>query len=198
MPKKYIYTKRGKTQNYDGIALERAVDAVQKGALFIRKAFAMFHVPRSTIGDRISGKHELHVRNGRPPHIPLDKIVKAVVMATRCGIMLISRQVLNCTSAFCKQYKIGFEFANFKAGKGWWVGVKKRHPELAVRKPETGVQKLPVVTHVDPTFYDIFLDKKGLQQTWLNRRMNRVATICLALKNMNMFKVFFSINMMRT
>ncbi|WAR19330.1 LOW QUALITY PROTEIN: hypothetical protein MAR_001168 [Mya arenaria] len=33
---------------------------------------ATYHVPRSTIGDRISGKHDLHVPNRRPPHIPRE------------------------------------------------------------------------------------------------------------------------------
>ncbi|WAR04798.1 LOW QUALITY PROTEIN: hypothetical protein MAR_020659 [Mya arenaria] len=100
MPSKYVYTKRGKTQNYSRQALKQAVDAVSKGILTVRKASATFHVPRSTIGDRISGKHELHVPNGRPPHIPRDienKIVDAVKMAARRGIGLTRMQVLEPT-----------------------------------------------------------------------------------------------------
>lgn len=58
MPKKYIYKKRGKTQNYEKNSLEKTVAAVKKGELSIRKASELFNVPKFTIGDRISGKYE--------------------------------------------------------------------------------------------------------------------------------------------
>lgn len=139
MPKKYVYKKRGKTQLYDEALLEKAVSAVEKGELSIRKAAVRFNVPKSTIGDRISGRFKLHVKNGRPPCIPVDveaKIVKAVLMAARRGVGLTVKQVLTRTSSLCKRFSIGSGFKTFKAGKDWWAGVKRRHPEVTVRKPE--------------------------------------------------------------
>ena len=67
----------------------------------MRQAAAAFGVPKSTIGDRMSGKHEIHVEHGRPPHIPREienKIVDAVKMAARRGIGLTRKQVLRRTS----------------------------------------------------------------------------------------------------
>ncbi|XP_060577256.1 uncharacterized protein LOC132734512 [Ruditapes philippinarum] len=138
MPRKWVYTKRGKTQLYNKTSLDDAVNAVKEG-MSIRQAAKHFNVPKSTIGDRISGKHELHVPNGRPPHIPKaieDKIVDAVKMAARRGIGLTRQQVLNRTLVLTKRMKIGGGFPNFKAGKGWWDGVRRRHPDLVIRKPE--------------------------------------------------------------
>jgi hypothetical protein len=109
IPKKYVYTKRGKTQNYDGQELEKAVKAVQEGSLSIRKASATFGVPKSTIGDRISGKHEMHVHNGRPQHIPREvesKIVDSDKMAARRGIGLTRKQLLTRTKVLCQRMKI--------------------------------------------------------------------------------------------
>ena len=96
MPKKYNYTKRGKTQNYGDKQLEDAVKAVENGSLPIWKASATFSVPKSTIGDRKKGKHELHVQRGRTTHIPWDiesKILDAVKMASRRGIGLTRKQI---------------------------------------------------------------------------------------------------------
>jgi hypothetical protein len=117
MPRKWVYTKRGKTQLYNKTSLDDAVNAVKEG-MSIRQAAKHFNVPKSTIGDRISGKHELHVPNGRPPHIPKaieDKIVDAVKMAARRGIGLTRQQVLNRTLVLTKRMKIGGGFPNFKA-----------------------------------------------------------------------------------
>ena len=105
----------------------------------IRKALSHFGVPKSTIGDRISGKHELHVRNGWPPHIPdkiEQKIVDAVKMAARRGIGLTRKQILAKTSTLCTRMKISSSYTTFKAGKDWWEGVRRRHPDLVIRKPE--------------------------------------------------------------
>ena len=137
MPSKYVYTKRGKTRNYSSQQLENAAHAVQQG-MSIRKASAYFGVPRSTIGDRRSGKHEVNVEHGRPPHIPRDiehKLVDSVKMAARRGIGLTRKQVLLRTSVLCQRLNIT-RYANFKAGKDWWEGLKRRHPDVVIRKPE--------------------------------------------------------------
>jgi len=50
----------------------------------VRKASKEFCIPKSTLRDRISGKHELPVKNGRPPCIPFEikeTIVEALKMA---------------------------------------------------------------------------------------------------------------------
>jgi len=140
MPKKYIHKKRGKTQVYEEAALKKAVDAVQSG-MSIRKAAATFGVPRSTVGDRVSGRfHDVSViKNGRPPCMPVDietKIVRAVVKAARQGFGLTVKQVLAKVDQLCQTTGIGTAFKNFKAGKDWWAGVKRRHPQITMRRPE--------------------------------------------------------------
>lgn len=138
MPKKYVHTKRGKTQLYDQSILEEAVKAVQDCRMSIRKAAETWHIPKSTIGDRISGKHELLVKNGRPPAIPIEienKIVDSIKMAARRGIGLTRSQILTRTNILCCRINIS-GYTNFKAGKDWWEGLKHRHPEIALKKPE--------------------------------------------------------------
>ena len=55
MPKKYTFTKQGKTQNYDKETLEKAYNAVKNGSMSVSKASKEFGIPKSTLGDRISG-----------------------------------------------------------------------------------------------------------------------------------------------
>ena len=64
----------------------------------IRKATAIFGVPKSTVGYRINGRFKLVVPRGRPlpcisPEIE-QKIVGSVKMAARRGIGLTRKQIL--------------------------------------------------------------------------------------------------------
>jgi hypothetical protein len=101
----------------------------------------MFNVPKSTIGDRISGRFDINqpVQHGRPPAIPIDienKIVSSVKMAAKLGVGLSRKQILARTNVLCKRTKIQIAYPNFKAGKDWWDGLRRRHPEITIRKPE--------------------------------------------------------------
>lgn len=139
MPKKYIYKNRGKTLSYDQSQLQQAVECVQSSNLSIRKASQHFGIPKSTIADRISGKYSVSVTHGRPPALAPEienKIVSSVKMASKLGIGLSRKQVLQRVNTLCKRMDIETTYSNFHAGKDWWEGVKKRHPELVIRKPE--------------------------------------------------------------
>ncbi|KAH3876171.1 hypothetical protein DPMN_000038 [Dreissena polymorpha] len=57
-------------------------------------------------------------------------------MASRRGIGLTRKQILARTNVLCKRTKIGSGHRNFVAGKDWWEGVKRRNPDLTIRKPE--------------------------------------------------------------
>ena len=138
MPKKYVHTKRGKCLNYDQIALEMAISDVRADRLSIRKASEKYSVPKSTIGDRISGKHALGTSHGRPPALPKemeDTIASSAKMASKLGVGLSPRQIMQRTRVMCQKTKIAPTYGNFKAGKGWYQGLMKRHPDLALRKP---------------------------------------------------------------
>lgn len=139
MPKKYIYKNRGKTLSYDQSQLQQAVECVQSSNLSIRKASQHFGIPNSTKADRISGKYSVSVTHGRPPALAPEienKIVSSVKMASKLGIGLSRKQVLQRANTLCKRMDIETTYSNFQAGKDWWEGVKKRHPELVIRKPE--------------------------------------------------------------
>lgn len=61
-----------------------AVEAVREGAS-IREASAKFGVPRSTLGDRITGRIAVEARPGKDPVIPIDIEDKMVEKAFSCA-----------------------------------------------------------------------------------------------------------------
>jgi len=139
MPKTFIPTKKGQLVRYDEAQLQAAVDAMHEKGWSVRKAAEHLKVPRSTLGDRLSGWFEVGVHRGLPPHIPPEletNIVSSIKMASSRGISLTRKQILSRTNVLCKRAKIGCGYGMFVAGKDWWKGVKRRQPDLIIRKPE--------------------------------------------------------------
>lgn len=138
MPKKYVPLKRGKTRVYQQNSLEKAVKAVESG-LSVRQAAKQFNIPKSTIGDRVSGRLGLNSNHGRPPALSPElesKIVSSIKMAAKLGVGLSQSQILRRTKELCSRLDIQSGYSNFHAGKDWFAGLKRRYPELVLRKPE--------------------------------------------------------------
>lgn len=73
---------------YDHADLEKAVEAVRNKTMSIRKAAAAFHVPESTIFDKLIGRRYLHAIIGRRPSLPEnieEKIPKNVMRRQNGG-----------------------------------------------------------------------------------------------------------------
>ena len=68
MPKK---SKAVRSQ-YSVKDLETAVDMVKCGKMSIRKAAKNFHIPKSTIGDRISGRVPEGAKVGKSTVFPME------------------------------------------------------------------------------------------------------------------------------
>lgn len=63
--------KRGrKLMQYHHSDLVKAVEAVRSNLMSIRKAAETFHVPKSTISDKVTGRSEIDANIGRKPSLP--------------------------------------------------------------------------------------------------------------------------------
>ena len=65
-----LRVKKSKILQYDLSSLDNAVKWVKAGEVSIRKAAEHFKVPKSTVGDRVTGKREIVVGRGRKPALP--------------------------------------------------------------------------------------------------------------------------------
>ncbi|XP_021339753.1 uncharacterized protein LOC110440970 [Mizuhopecten yessoensis] len=136
MPGKVKTQKKRIQYNRDDV--QRAVDAVTSRSMSVRKASAMFAVPKSTVADRVNQRYGSDPRLGRPAALPdtiENKIVDTVKAAAKKGIGISRRQLLTRTGDLCRRYRVT-PFKNVAPSNQWWEGVKKRHPELSIRRPE--------------------------------------------------------------
>ena len=109
-----LRVKKAKILQYDLSSLDNAVKCV--------KAAEHFKVPKSTVGDRVTGKREIVVGRGRKPALPLElenSIVQSVKRASQLGVGVSRRQLLTRTGTLVKRLKLKTPFKNSTPGKDW-------------------------------------------------------------------------------
>ena len=130
---KGIYTKYSKLQ------LDMAVSMVRSGKLTLRAASKHYKVPRSTISDRITGKISPGSVPGRAPAVPvhIERLVteKLVTISDR-GFGISRQNLLLKIGSICGQLKIKTPFKDGIPGSDWFLGFKRRNPEISIRKPQ--------------------------------------------------------------
>lgn len=150
MPRKYVkklgsYGKR----NYDPAYLERALDAVRKGRLSMRKASEMYAVPYSTLNNRFHAAHPL-TYGGQPALDEQSEIllVNALQTCAEWGFPLKPIDIRRITQQYLN--KLGIiekRFTNNMPGEGWFNGLMKRHPRLTIKLAENTKRVRAAVTY---------------------------------------------------
>ncbi|XP_041370288.1 uncharacterized protein LOC121384088 [Gigantopelta aegis] len=128
-----------KTMRYDRKNLDDAVTAVRTRLMGYKKASKVFGVPKTTIIDHVCGRYTSGSRPGRPPVLPPkieEALIKKVIEAANKGFGISKKQLLLKVLRLCTSLKIKTPFKNGCPGDDWWQGLKMRHPELVLRKPE--------------------------------------------------------------
>lgn len=129
---------KGINSSYSTEKMLLAVDAVKSG-LSIRKAAEKYGVPRSSLGDRISGRIAPDARPGKMPVIPAEvesaMVEKAMSLADQ-GFGVSKKQLTARAGQLCRTMGLKNRFTNGIPGKAWWSGLQHRHPTLTLRKPE--------------------------------------------------------------
>lgn len=136
--RKNIAIKRRTYSSHAENDILNAVKAVKDGNMSVRKAAERYKIPKSTLYDKISGKTAIGARMGRKPVIPdeIEKnMVETAMRSSDRGFGLSRRQILIRAGILCR--KLGIKgFKNETPSKHYWEGLKKRHPDMSLRKPE--------------------------------------------------------------
>lgn len=124
---------------YNAADLSNAVSDVKTGRSSLRQAAAKYDIPRSTISDHVVGRVQPGATPGRKPalpsHIEREMVVKAMD-ASQKGFGITRRSLMVKAFQVAKKFNLNHPFRNNAAGKDWFNGLKSRHPDLAIRKPQ--------------------------------------------------------------
>ena len=75
------------------LQMKDAVAAIEQG-MSIRRASKIYHVPRSTLHDHVTGKIKYGARLGRPPYLTIEEEEEFVSFLAKIGYPQIRKQAM--------------------------------------------------------------------------------------------------------
>lgn len=110
--------------------MDKAIKAVTDG-MSIRQAAEEFNLPKSTLGDRISGRTMHGAKSGRPKYLTdeeEDILVKFLLKCASIGYPRSRNEVIAMVQRFCDSRNMSVHVTH-----GWWERFCFRHPEISLR-----------------------------------------------------------------
>ena len=111
--------------------MDRAVNAVVCDGSSIRHAALQCGVPKSSLGDRISGRVQTDAICGPPKYLSTEEEKELVMFLTRCasiGYAKTRKEVLGLVQRVLDSQGVPKTVTN-----GWWESFRRRHPNLTLR-----------------------------------------------------------------
>lgn len=132
------------------MALELAIENIKSGNITINKASQAYHVPKTTIIDRLKGRSSgTKKKTGPSPLLGEDvenKIKNWVLNIAKCGFPIHKEDLFDTVEKLAKDLKKKELFNNGRPGQKWYTNFMKRHPEIAVREAEGVTKGRAIVT----------------------------------------------------
>lgn len=138
MPRNY---KRKTETKYKLQDLEKAVQEVKNKTLSLGKAAIAYDVPKSTIYDHLNKDVIKMPQTGRKAIFTKEQekeLEEHILKCSRLFYGLTMEMVRKIAFKFAEVNKLkhNFDEKTQMAGKDWFYGFKKRHPNISLRKPE--------------------------------------------------------------
>ena len=111
--------------------MERALSAVISGGMSIRRAALEFSVPKSSLGDRVSGRVVPGSTSGPPRYLTVSEENELVKFLTRCGSIGYGKsrkEVMALVECILQSKNLSRHVSS-----GWWESFCRRHPNLSLR-----------------------------------------------------------------
>ena len=141
-------------KSWDEAKMDQALKAVTKEGKSIREAALHFGVPKSTLGDRVSGRVITGATSG--PRAYLDRgeeeeLVQFLLRCTDMGYAKSRKQVLALVRRLLLKKGVTAPVTS-----GWWEAFCTRHPNLTLRAPAPLSCARAVAS--DPALLDRYFD----------------------------------------
>lgn len=115
--------------------MSRAVAAVLKCGISVRKAALMYGIPKSTLGDRISGRVLAGSKSGPLRYLSEQEEEELISFIKGCAEIGYPKTVKDILALV--QQVLASRGVDREVTYGWWEGFRKRHPDLSLRIPST-------------------------------------------------------------
>lgn len=131
---------RKKKKRWTEDAMERALIEVKSGRCTVRQAAKEFGVPKSSLGDRVSGRVTPGSRSGPAQLITSadeELLVEFSLYMSRHGFPLTKQQLVSFASSIYKRQHRRVAFS--KLGQTWWLNFRKRQEKNITIQPADNV-----------------------------------------------------------
>ncbi|XP_053298308.1 uncharacterized protein LOC128457575 isoform X3 [Pleuronectes platessa] len=141
MPSRNHLDKIGrKKKKWTEEAMERALIEVKSGRCTVRQAAKEFAVPKSSLGDRVSGRVTPGSRSGPAQLITSadeELLVEFSLHMSKHGFPLTKQQLVSFASSIYKRQHRRVAFS--KLGQTWWLNFRKRQEKNIAIQPADNV-----------------------------------------------------------
>ena len=155
-----------KLKQWSSKRMAKAIDAVQKEHLSLRRAAEEFDIPKSTLHDRLIGKVQLGAQSGPPKYLTDQEEEELESFLCGCASVGYARsrqQVMELV-----QEVINRKGVKVVLSHGWWESFKRRHPNLSLRV--AAPLSYARMVGSDPVIIDKYFDL--LQQTLADNELH--------------------------
>lgn len=131
---------RKKKKKWTEEAMERALLEVKSGRCTVRQAAKEFGVPKSSLGDRVSGRVTPGSRSGPAQLITSadeEQLVEFSLYMSKHGFPLTKHQLVSFASSIYKRQHRRVAFS--KLGQTWWLNFRKRQEKNITIQPADSV-----------------------------------------------------------
>ena len=135
--------------------MEKAIKAVHKGTLSVRRAAEVYGIPKSTLHDRISGKVVQGASSGPEPYLTVTEETELVQFLTKCASMGFARskkQIFDIVDRVSES-----KGKNVKVSNDWWQSFRNRHLNmvLCTSKPLSYIRVVSSSPEIINHYFDL-------------------------------------------
>ncbi|XP_077597392.1 uncharacterized protein LOC144213026 [Stigmatopora nigra] len=149
---------RKKKKKWTEEAMEHALAQVKSGRYTVRRAAKEFGVPKSSLGDRVSGRVTPGSRSGPAQLITSadeELLVEFSSYVSEHGFPLTKRQLVSFASSIYKRQHRRVAFS--KLGQTWWLNFRKRQGKnITVQAAHAGARRARKVCVAKEASLDYF------------------------------------------
>ncbi len=124
-------TFRGNYRNWDEVSMLKAIEAVTKQRVSVRKASELYGVPKSTLSDKVLGKVPVKCRSGPSSYLTFEEeeeLTSFILEMAKIGYALTRKEVICIVQRIVDSKDISTNVSN-----GWWERYVQRHPHIRLR-----------------------------------------------------------------